>query len=488
VAAGEAGYAAAALAAGRVQVVFASGDGASSRSLALEGGALYAFYIRGSGTQGVVFSIAEANADGADHMHARLDAGGALTIAWDAGQQDGHQYNGKGYGHEHHKGKGYGHDHDGGSGAVLRATGFRAAMPTTYTYDADAFDIDGDTLTYRLVEGPEGATIDAATGTVSWTPQASGEYRFVIRVEDGQGGSAEQAYDLDVTRRERLLEVRGTDCNDQIEVVEDEGGIVRVTINGATRYYSGITGIRVEALGGNDQVRLKGLTASTLVEGGDGNDRIDGSLVVVAQLELHGGRGNDNLLGGANDDYLVGGDGNDVLRGGAGNDWIVGGLGKDVLCGNDGDDVLVGGKDDNLHGGAGNDWIVGGLGKDVLFGDDGDDVLVGGKDDNLHGGAGNSRTVDYAAFLAGTVPGLPPRPASMLEWNWADPAGTANGPGRGACSVDWGGKCSVWGLPDSWRRTVGIAEFTEWSAAKEPQRKAGADGRADLKWGMTGWK
>ena len=342
---------------------------------------------------------------------------------------------------------------------------------TSYVYDADATDIDGDTLTYKLVEAPTGATINAATGLVNWTPQASGQYRFLIRVEDGHGGTADQAYNLDVVRRARLLEVRGTDCNDQIEVSEDEGGIVHVTVNGAMRSYSGITAIHVNAFGGNDQVTLKGLTASTLVEGGAGNDKIDGSAVKVARLELRGDAGNDDLRGGANDDYLVGGDGNDVLRGGAGNDWLLGGLGKDVLFGDDGNDVLVGGDgDDTVNGGNGNDILVRGPGKD-----------------NLDGGAGVNRTVEYAAFIAGTVPGMPPQPGSMLDWNWGRSTG---GAGPTPCAIDWSGKCGSWGsVDDDWRRKSGVAEFAELRQTTGVQRTgASATARADLEYGQTGKK
>ncbi len=40
-----------------------------------------------------------------------------------------------------------------------------------YSYDAEATDVDGDTLTYSLVAGPTGATIEPTTGKVSWHPQ-----------------------------------------------------------------------------------------------------------------------------------------------------------------------------------------------------------------------------------------------------------------------------------------------------------------------------
>ena len=92
------------------------------------------------------------------------------------------------------------------------------------------------------MEAPSGAAINAASGLVNGRPQSAGDYRFLIRVDDGHGGAADQAYNVRVTHEERLLNVRGTDFNDQIEVVQDAGGIVRV-INGDTRFYSGITGI-----------------------------------------------------------------------------------------------------------------------------------------------------------------------------------------------------------------------------------------------------
>ena len=327
-------------------------------------------------------------------------------------------------------------------GTVLRAAGFVAPAQTrSYRYDADAVDIDGDTLTYTLLQGPNGAAINATTGLVTWTPSAAGQFGFVIRVNDGKGGTADQAYTVNVAQTERLLDVSGTECNDQIEISEDKGGIVRVTVNGETRFYSGLTGIRVLSLGGNDQVQLEGLTASTLVDGGSGNDKIDGSKVVKAHLELHGGSGNDDLRGGGAADYLSGGEGNDDLRGGDGADWMLGGLGKDALFGDAGADVLYGGEGD-----------------DVLKGGSGDDRLVRGPGcDNLDGGSGADRTVDYVAFLAGKVPGMPAAPASMVSWNWA---GAQSGPESDKhCRVDWDAKCGSWGSTDWWRRKCG---FSDW--------------------------
>ena len=119
--------------------------------------------------------------------------------------------------------------------------------------------------------------------------------------------------------------------------------------------------------------------------------------------------GNDQLFGGAGNDYLGGGDGDDLLEGGAGNDDLHGGDDNDVLRGNEGDDLLWGefGDDlleggdgvdllygfsgeDQLSGGPGNDLVYGQGDDDVVRGDDGDDRVRGNNgNDTLYGGSGN---------------------------------------------------------------------------------------------------
>ncbi|MEI4473492.1 Hint domain-containing protein [Frigidibacter sp. MR17.24] len=67
------------------------------------------------------------------------------------------------------------------------------------------------------------------------------------------------------------------------------------------------------------------------VQGGAGNDTIDGS----------GGMANMMLSGGAGDDVILGGTGNDTLSGGTGNDTLTGGTGDDVMTGGTGIDHYV---------------------------------------------------------------------------------------------------------------------------------------------------
>ena len=54
-----------------------------------------------------------------------------------------------------------------------------------YTYNVEATDTNGDTLTYSFTSSPIGMTIDSSTGVISWIPNAVGEYNVTIKVSDG---------------------------------------------------------------------------------------------------------------------------------------------------------------------------------------------------------------------------------------------------------------------------------------------------------------
>ena len=95
-------------------------------------------------------------------------------------------------------------------------------------------------------------------------------------------------------------------------------------------------------------------SSHALVSGGDGNDRIRGSL------------GNDTINGDSGNDIIFGYDGDDRLNGGIGNDSVHGQNDNDTLWGESGDDRLNGGDgNDVLFGGQGTDYLVGGKGADT---------------------------------------------------------------------------------------------------------------------------
>ena len=137
---------------------------------------------------------------------------------------------------------------------------------------------------------------------------------------------------------------------------------------------------------------------------------------------MHGGAGNNVIIGFAGNDTLVGGSGDNSLDGGAGNDVLIGGGGTDTFSGGDGADVLlIDAADTSINGGAGFDsvfvqtsapvtldmgtasieWAQGNSGADTfnaasqtsavyIYGMGGDDTITGSAfGDYLDGGDGN---------------------------------------------------------------------------------------------------
>ncbi|MDX2569788.1 calcium-binding protein, partial [Streptomyces scabiei] len=147
-----------------------------------------------------------------------------------------------------------------------------------------------------------------------------------------------------------------------------------VTIAAADSAYATIHG------GAGDDVLLG--NRSVVLQGEDGDDRIDGGggvwglgsfggrgddVLGDCSYACHGGADDDTLTGGAESDGLYGDSGDDVLRGRAGADALHGGKGDDRLYGEDGDDRLYGNSgDDVLYGGSGRDTLSGGPGRDRL--------------------------------------------------------------------------------------------------------------------------
>ncbi|MEM0907170.1 MAG: calcium-binding protein [Pseudomonadota bacterium] len=89
--------------------------------------------------------------------------------------------------------------------------------------------------------------------------------------------------------------------------------------------------------------------------------------------------GDDNVIGGSDNDDFDALSGDDTVAGGNGRDKIDGASGNDVLFGDKGKDRLIGGEDDDsLFGGGQDDKLFGKRGEDFLSGERGDDELTGG--------------------------------------------------------------------------------------------------------------
>ncbi len=178
-------------------------------------------------------------------------------------------------------------------------------------------------------------------------------------------------------------------------------------------------------------IAISNYTSVERVDGGSGNDTLDGTGVVTG-LTILGFGGDDTLIGGGVSDQIQGGDGNDSLTGGGQQDFLYGGAGSDTLVGGTGNDLLFvesagdvaiggGGTDrvrvetdagaildtslwsgiERIDGAAGNDSIdASGFATALtLLGNDGSDTLEGGSDrDVIFGNAGSDSLIGNAGI------------------------------------------------------------------------------------------
>jgi len=77
---------------------------------------------------------------------------------------------------------------------------------------------------------------------------------------------------------------------------------------------------------------------------GEGSDIINLAGYTNSSVEVHGGDGNDLVIGSDSSASLYGDDGNDTIASGAGNDCVNGGSGDDMLIAGLGNDTLIGGS------------------------------------------------------------------------------------------------------------------------------------------------
>lgn len=74
------------------------------------------------------------------------------------------------------------------------ASGVVPGDQPSLTVPYEAVDPEGDPLTYRLVEGPAGTSIDPSTGVFTWSPLETGAHRITVEVTDGTHTADTTAY------------------------------------------------------------------------------------------------------------------------------------------------------------------------------------------------------------------------------------------------------------------------------------------------------
>ena len=85
-------------------------------------------------------------------------------------------------------------------GNLPPATVQKVDIYQTYTYDVDATDVDGDTLTYSLTVNPNGMVINPSTGVITWTyANCVGEIETKMSSVPTKGDRCHKLCDIPVT-------------------------------------------------------------------------------------------------------------------------------------------------------------------------------------------------------------------------------------------------------------------------------------------------
>jgi RHS repeat-associated protein len=99
----------------------------------------------------------------------------------------------------------------------------------TYTYDAEAFDPDGEVITYSLAAAPQGMTVNPSTGLVTWpvTVASAGDHAVTLRVQDARGAFDTQSFTLSILKQNQPPAVSaGADRSISVNATATLGGTV----------------------------------------------------------------------------------------------------------------------------------------------------------------------------------------------------------------------------------------------------------------------
>jgi hypothetical protein len=81
---------------------------------------------------------------------------------------------------------------------IVSSANTQGAAGQPYHYIVVAHDLEGDALTYHLVQRPEGTEIDQQTGEITWANPRTGSHEIILQVRDAYGAATTQEYDLEV--------------------------------------------------------------------------------------------------------------------------------------------------------------------------------------------------------------------------------------------------------------------------------------------------
>ncbi|NCR17826.1 MAG: hypothetical protein GPJ22_11125, partial [Microcystis aeruginosa LL13-03] len=121
---------------------------------------------------------------------------------------------------------------------------FIANVGNPYQYQIQASDPDGQSLTYQLIESPQGMTINTNTGLVQWNTPITGNYKVVVAAFDSLGLGVTQGYNL-TAKVNSLPVIRsttpptgavpGVPYRYDIQATDRDGGILTYSLDPASQ-------------------------------------------------------------------------------------------------------------------------------------------------------------------------------------------------------------------------------------------------------------
>ncbi|HKI64047.1 MAG TPA: Ig-like domain-containing protein, partial [Burkholderiales bacterium] len=174
---------------------------------------------------------------------------------------------------------------------------------------ADDVDLPDDTLTFTLLDGPAGATLDPSTGLFSFTPteaQGPGSYSVSLSVKDAQNAEAFASFGLTVNEDSNFdAGLQANDGNPDSFRLFLDGSDLKVELNGTqvfTRAFADVTTLAVNGSADDDTLVIDLIGGNPIPAGGiayDGggpgdNDSLtltggSAASVVYAPTDAHSG-------------------------------------------------------------------------------------------------------------------------------------------------------------------------------------------------------
>ena len=150
-----------------------------------------------------------------------------------------------------------------------------ATAREAYSYDVDAADPDGDTLTYSLTLSPSGMSISSSTGSISWTPTNSqvGMHNIIVRVSDSNL-TDNQTFNISVAEAKKLR-IKNLDV--KVDGKSDRGVTDEDTISREAEPESEIE-FKVEVESGfedEDDIKIEDIIVEITIKDIDDGDDID---------------------------------------------------------------------------------------------------------------------------------------------------------------------------------------------------------------------